>query len=123
MITTGEANDYLLHYSCLENSMDRGAWQHIVYGVTKSQTKCAIKTFTPLKSPSETLYSYITIIINLPIFWKKFFLVHTLYLSNTISAEQLRKSRIKLDVKIDNKCVKTYPLRFMYNKGSLWILI
>ena len=78
VITTGEANDYLLHYSCLENSMDRGAWQHIVYGVTKSQTKCAIKTFTPLKSPSETLYSYITIIINLPIFWKKFFLVHTL---------------------------------------------
>ena len=25
-------------YSCLENSMDRGAWQTIVHGVTKSQT-------------------------------------------------------------------------------------
>ena len=24
--------------SCLENSMDRGAWQAIVHGVTKSQT-------------------------------------------------------------------------------------
>ena len=27
-----------LQYSCLENSMDRGAWQAIVHGVTKSQT-------------------------------------------------------------------------------------
>ena len=27
-----------LQYSCLENSMDRGAWQAIVHGVTKSRT-------------------------------------------------------------------------------------
>ena len=27
-----------LQYSCLENSMDRGAWQAIVHGVTKSWT-------------------------------------------------------------------------------------
>ena len=27
-----------LQYSCLENFMDRGAWQTIVYEVTKSQT-------------------------------------------------------------------------------------
>ena len=27
-----------LQYSCLENSMDRGAWQGIGYGVAKSQT-------------------------------------------------------------------------------------
>ena len=27
-----------LWYSCLENSMDRGAWQATVNGVTKSQT-------------------------------------------------------------------------------------
>ena len=27
-----------LPYSCLENSMDRGVWQAIVHGVTKSQT-------------------------------------------------------------------------------------
>ena len=30
----GEGNDYLLQYSCLENSMDRGAWKAIVHGVT-----------------------------------------------------------------------------------------
>ena len=30
---------YPLQYSCLENSMDRGAWQAIVHGVAKSQTR------------------------------------------------------------------------------------
>ena len=28
-----------LQYSCLENSMDRGAWRATVHGVTKSQTQ------------------------------------------------------------------------------------
>ena len=28
----GEGNGYPLHYSCLENSMDRGAWQATVQG-------------------------------------------------------------------------------------------
>ena len=28
-----------LYYSCLENPMDRGAWQATVHGVTKSQTR------------------------------------------------------------------------------------
>ena len=32
----GEGNGYLLQYSCLENSMDRGAWQTTVHGVAKS---------------------------------------------------------------------------------------
>ena len=34
----GEGNDNPLQYSCLENPMDRGAWQATVHGVTKSQT-------------------------------------------------------------------------------------
>ena len=34
----GEGNDNPLQCSCLENSMDRGAWQATVHGVTKSQT-------------------------------------------------------------------------------------
>jgi len=33
-----EENGYPLQYSCLENSIDRGAWRTIVHGVTKSQT-------------------------------------------------------------------------------------
>ena len=28
-----------LQYSCLENPMDRGAWQATVHGITKSQTR------------------------------------------------------------------------------------
>ena len=34
----GEGNGYAFQYSCLENSMDRGAWQTTVHGITKSQT-------------------------------------------------------------------------------------
>ena len=32
-------NDNLLQYSCLENSMGRGAWQATVHGVAKSWTR------------------------------------------------------------------------------------
>ena len=35
----GEGNGYPLQYSCLENSMDRGAWHTTVHGVTKSRTR------------------------------------------------------------------------------------
>ena len=35
----GEGNDNPLQFSCLENSMYKGAWRAIVYGVTKSQTQ------------------------------------------------------------------------------------
>ena len=35
----GEGNGNPLQYSCLENSMDRGAWWATVHGDTKSQTQ------------------------------------------------------------------------------------
>ena len=34
----GEGNGYPLQYSCLENSVDEGAWQATVHAVTKSRT-------------------------------------------------------------------------------------
>ena len=34
----GERNDNPLQYSCLENSMDRGAWWATVHGVAKNWT-------------------------------------------------------------------------------------
>jgi len=37
-IIPGEGNDSQLQYSYLENSMDKGAWQATVYGITKSCT-------------------------------------------------------------------------------------
>ena len=41
-----EGNGNPLQYSCLENSMDRGAWWTIVHGVTKSQTRLSMLTCT-----------------------------------------------------------------------------
>ena len=34
-----------LQYSCLENPMDRGAWQAAVHGVTKSRTRLKLLHF------------------------------------------------------------------------------
>ena len=42
----GEGNGNPLQYSCLENPMDRGAWQAIVHGVPKSRTRLSDFTFT-----------------------------------------------------------------------------
>ena len=37
--SSGEENSNLLQYLCLETSMDRGAWQAAVHGVTKRWTQ------------------------------------------------------------------------------------
>ena len=46
----GEGNGSPLQYSCLESLMDRGAWQAIVQGVTKSQTRLSDFIFTFFKN-------------------------------------------------------------------------
>ena len=33
----GEGNGYPFQYACLDNSMDKGAWQATVHGVTKGE--------------------------------------------------------------------------------------
>ena len=35
----GEGNSYPFQYSCLENSMDKGAWRDTIHRVTKSWTQ------------------------------------------------------------------------------------
>ena len=42
----GEGNGNPLQHSCLENPMDRGAWQATVHGVAKSRTRLSDFTFT-----------------------------------------------------------------------------
>ena len=44
-ISPGEGNGYPLHYSCQENSMDRGAWWATVHRITKRQAQLS-NTFT-----------------------------------------------------------------------------
>ena len=42
----GEGDVIPLQYSCLENPMDRGAWQAAIHGVMKSWTRLSDFTFT-----------------------------------------------------------------------------
>ena len=42
----GEGNGTPLQHSCLENSMDGGAWWATVHGVAKSQTRLSDFNFT-----------------------------------------------------------------------------
>ena len=48
--TFGEENGNTLQYSCLENPMDRGAWEAIVHGVTKSCVRLSDYTTTTTTS-------------------------------------------------------------------------
>ena len=43
---SGESNGTPFQYSCLENSMDGGAWWATVHGVAKSGTRLSDLTFT-----------------------------------------------------------------------------
>ena len=52
-ISPGEGNGNPLQYSCLENPMDRGAWQATVHRVTKSQTW--LNNFTGKEKKSQIL--------------------------------------------------------------------
>ena len=57
-----EGNANPLRYSCLENSMDRRAWQATVNGVTKSQTRLSRHThnhiyFMPLHFTNDPFHS------------------------------------------------------------------
>ena len=54
----GEGNGNPLQYSCLENPMDRGAWQATVHGVAKSCTR--------LKRLSPHIYMYICYLLQSP---------------------------------------------------------
>ena len=48
----GEGKGNPLQYSCLENPMDRGAWQAIVHGVTKESDITEQLTLSLSKNPT-----------------------------------------------------------------------
>ena len=43
----GEGTGYMLQFSCLDNSKDRGAWWAAVHGVAKSRRTHIISVWTP----------------------------------------------------------------------------
>ena len=43
--SAGGGNGNPLQYSCLENPMDRGAWQATVHGVEKSKTRLSTRAY------------------------------------------------------------------------------
>ena len=52
----GEENGYPPHYSCLENSMDRGVWQATVHGIAESDmTECLTHRYTQRSSVPKSL--------------------------------------------------------------------
>ena len=53
--SAGKGDDNPLQYSCLENSMDRGAWQVMVHGVSKSWTRLRTHTTTTDRSSKKVL--------------------------------------------------------------------
>ena len=50
----GVGNGNPLQYSCLENPMDRGAWQATVPGVTKNWTRLNTHTHTRTHTHTHT---------------------------------------------------------------------
>ena len=56
--TTGEGNGNPLQYSCLENSMDRGAWRATVHGVPESRIWLRNWNFTSLLASVEREYIF-----------------------------------------------------------------
>ena len=54
--SSGKGNGYPLQYSCLENSMDRRAWQATVRGVAKSQTRLSDWWVSGGKPPPHLFY-------------------------------------------------------------------
>ena len=50
----GEGNDNPFQYSCLENSMDRGAWWAAVHGVAKSWTHLSMQHTRARLQPTPT---------------------------------------------------------------------
>ena len=50
----GEGHGNPLQYSCLENPMDKGAWQATDYGVAKSRTQLSTRMHTHTHTHTHT---------------------------------------------------------------------
>ena len=64
-----EGNGNPLQYSCLENSMDREAWQSAVHGVARVECNWVTNTIKAIKQQTKVMGIIIKIIIT-PTVWK-----------------------------------------------------
>ena len=60
----GKGYGYPLQCSCLEKSIDRGAWRNTVHGITKNQTRLNYQQFS-LRTQSNSSLSFIAILPNI----------------------------------------------------------
>ena len=60
----GVGNSNLLQYSCLENLMDRGAWQAAVHGVSKRRTR--LSDWAHTSTISRSLLKFMSIELVMP---------------------------------------------------------
>ena len=54
----GKGNGNTLQYSCLENSMDRGAWRAIVHGVARTQLSVCTHTRTHTRTVASHKFHF-----------------------------------------------------------------
>ena len=57
----GEGNGYTLQYSCLEDSVDRGAWRATVHGVAKLDMTERLTATTPAIRTAATHSAALTL--------------------------------------------------------------
>ena len=73
--SSGEGNGNRLQYSCLQNSMVRGAWRAAAHGVTKSQVWLSNWHFQFLSLSSERPF----LTLYLELFFSNFLALHSYY--------------------------------------------
>ena len=60
----GRGLGYLLQYSCLENPMDRGAWQATVHGVAQSQRRLMHTNLKMLQKSADLWIKFLRILLS-----------------------------------------------------------
>ena len=85
----GGGNGNPLQYICLENSMDRGAWQAIVHRVAKSQTRLSTCALTHTHTHTHNALNVLTILRNLWLCFATYTPFILLLISSNISLAHL----------------------------------
>ena len=77
-ITNGEGNGTLLQHSCLENPVDRGAWQAAIHRVAKSWTRLSDFTLVLRHILLFSRYGFSPHFLSLLFFGNSYFSIHVL---------------------------------------------